>query len=223
MLIHSKGKSLHLEAKTWSVCVHVHVCFLGPHSWHREVPSLEVESRLQPPASTRATATQDLSQVCNLHHSAPPHRILTPRSEARDGTRNLMVPRRICFHCAKMGTPETFFKWSISGRVSGLCGLKFGKCCLHLFNAALVHLVRNLTPKRLQDVVSPPRGELRSWAARSCCCGTVHIPAHTSRNFPAGHSPSRAARTAAWGAVPLGVSAGDLPRLGRGGRRARAY
>ena len=31
--------------------------------------------------------------------------ILNPLSEARDGTRNLMVTSRICFRCATMGTP----------------------------------------------------------------------------------------------------------------------
>ena len=33
-------------------------CFLGPHSWHMEVPRLRVESELQLPAYTTATATQ---------------------------------------------------------------------------------------------------------------------------------------------------------------------
>ena len=37
---------------------------------------------------------RDLSRVCNLYHSSWQHWILNP-SEARDGTRNLMVPRRI--------------------------------------------------------------------------------------------------------------------------------
>ena len=34
-----------------------------------EVLRLGVESKLQPPAYTAATATWDLSHVCNLHHS----------------------------------------------------------------------------------------------------------------------------------------------------------
>ena len=37
------------------------VAFLGPHPWHMEVPRLEVESKLQLPAYTTATGTQDLS------------------------------------------------------------------------------------------------------------------------------------------------------------------
>ena len=34
--------------------------FLGLHPWHMEVPSLGVESELQLPAYTTATATQNL-------------------------------------------------------------------------------------------------------------------------------------------------------------------
>ena len=44
--------------------------FLGPHLWHMEVPRLGVESELQLPAYTAATATSDLSCVCDLHHTA---------------------------------------------------------------------------------------------------------------------------------------------------------
>ena len=36
--------------------------------------------------------------------------ILNPLSEARHGTRNLMVPSWIHFHCAMMGTPHLHFK-----------------------------------------------------------------------------------------------------------------
>ena len=34
---------------------------------HMEVPRLGVESELQLPASTTATATPDLSRICDLH------------------------------------------------------------------------------------------------------------------------------------------------------------
>ena len=43
--------------------------FLGPHLWHMEVPELGVELELQKPAYETATATPDLSHVCNLRHS----------------------------------------------------------------------------------------------------------------------------------------------------------
>ena len=66
------------------------VLFLGLHPLHREVPRLGVELELQLPAYTTATATRDLSHVCDLHHSSQQRRILNPLSEARDRTRNLM-------------------------------------------------------------------------------------------------------------------------------------
>ena len=50
----------------------------------------------------------DSSCVCNRHHSSPQCRILHPLSEARDWTRNLMVPSRIHFRCTMMGTPRLF-------------------------------------------------------------------------------------------------------------------
>ena len=72
--------------------------FLGPYLRHMEVPRLGVESELQLPAYTTATATSDPSSICDLHRSSWQHRILNPLSEARGGTRNLMVPSRIRFH-----------------------------------------------------------------------------------------------------------------------------
>ena len=55
-----------------------------------EVPRLGGESDLQLPAYAAATATLDLSHVCNLHHSSGPHWILNPLNEARDQTCILM-------------------------------------------------------------------------------------------------------------------------------------
>ena len=66
-----------------------------------EVPRLEVESELQLLAYTTATEMQDLTRVCNLHHSLWQRWILNPLSEARDQTRNLMVPSQICFCCTQ--------------------------------------------------------------------------------------------------------------------------
>ena len=40
---------------------------------------------------------RDPSCICDLHHSSRQHRILNPPIEARDRTRNFMVPSRICF------------------------------------------------------------------------------------------------------------------------------
>ena len=51
-----------------------------------KVPRLGVKSELQLPAYTTATATQDLSCVCDLHHSSRQRWILDPLSEARNRT-----------------------------------------------------------------------------------------------------------------------------------------
>ena len=51
-----------------------------------EVPRLGVESELQLLAYTTATATWDLSHVCDLHHSSWQRPILNPLREAWDGT-----------------------------------------------------------------------------------------------------------------------------------------
>ena len=79
-------------------------CFLGLQPWHTEVPRLGVKSQLQLPAYTTATATQDPSQICDLHHSSRQQWILNPLREVRDRTRNLMVLSWICFCCT---TTET--------------------------------------------------------------------------------------------------------------------
>ena len=60
--------------------------FLRPHLWHMEVPRLGVELELQLLAYTTASATQDLSHICDLHLSLQQHQILNPLSEARDWT-----------------------------------------------------------------------------------------------------------------------------------------
>ena len=60
----------------------------------------------------------DLCYVCDLHHSSRQRWILDQLSEARDGTRNLLVPSRIHFHCAMTGTPKNLSsKKSIHGYI----------------------------------------------------------------------------------------------------------
>ena len=73
-------------------------------TWHMEVPRLGVESELQLLACTTATAKQDLSRVCNLHHSSWQHQTLNPLSEARDWTHILMDTSWVCYHWATTGT-----------------------------------------------------------------------------------------------------------------------
>jgi len=67
----------------------------GAVPWHMEVPRLGLSSELQLPAYARATATWDPSCICDLHHSSQQRQIPNPLSEARDQTRNLMVPSQI--------------------------------------------------------------------------------------------------------------------------------
>ena len=83
--------------------------FLGLHLWHMKVPRPGVESEPQLPVFATVTTMQDLSHVCNLHHSSWQQQILNPLSEARDQTCNLMVPSQIRFCCTMTGTPPLFF------------------------------------------------------------------------------------------------------------------
>ena len=72
-------------------CVCVCVCFfLGLHLLHIEVPRLGIELELQLPVYTTVTATQDLSHICDRHHSSWQQGILNPLHEARNQTHILM-------------------------------------------------------------------------------------------------------------------------------------
>ena len=75
-----------------------------------EVPRLGVESELQLPAYTTATARPDPSGDFNLHDSSWQRWILNPLSEAKDRTYVLMDPSQIHFHCAMVGTPQPLLK-----------------------------------------------------------------------------------------------------------------
>ena len=55
-------------------------CFLGLHHWHVEVPKLGVELELQLPPYPTATATQELSCICDLHRSSRQCQILNSLS-----------------------------------------------------------------------------------------------------------------------------------------------
>ena len=80
---------------------------------------------LQLLAYATTTARQDPSRVCDPHHSSQQRRILNPLSEARDQTRNVMVPSRICFYGNTMGTPGP----------CSLCWCCFRKVFSQLFGA----------------------------------------------------------------------------------------
>ena len=71
--------------------------FLGLHLQHMEVPRPGVKSELQLSTSVTATARQDSSHICNLHHSSQQGWILEPLSEARDQLHVLMDISWVCF------------------------------------------------------------------------------------------------------------------------------
>ena len=58
--------------------------FLRTHPKYMEFPSLGLESELQLPAYTTATATRDLNHICNLHDSSRQCQIFNPLSVARN-------------------------------------------------------------------------------------------------------------------------------------------
>ena len=62
-----------------------------------EVSRLGVQSELQLLAYATATATGDLSYVCDLHHSSLQCQVLNPLSGARDQTCILMNTSRVHF------------------------------------------------------------------------------------------------------------------------------
>ena len=68
----------------------IFLLFLGPHLQHMEVSRVGVDSELQLPAHTTATATRDLSHVCDLYQSSRHCWIPDPLSKARDQTGILM-------------------------------------------------------------------------------------------------------------------------------------
>lgn len=93
--IHSKCNSFHLLYLFLHLIsfVFVSFCFLGPHLQHMEVPWLGVESELQLQAYATATAMQDPSCVCDLHHRSWQCQILNPQNTAGDWTCNLIDTR----------------------------------------------------------------------------------------------------------------------------------
>ena len=63
-----------------------------------KVLKLQVKSELQLLAYTTATATRDLSLICDLHHSSGHRHILNPLSEARDQTHILKATSWVLNH-----------------------------------------------------------------------------------------------------------------------------
>ena len=86
-----------------------------------EVARLGVESELQLLAYTTATATLDLSSICNLCRSLQQHQVLNPLSEARDRTCALMDTHQVLNPLSHTGAPESVF---VKVRYIGAVGWK---------------------------------------------------------------------------------------------------
>ena len=76
-----------------------------------EVPKSGVQLELQLPTYATATATQDPSRICDLHHSSWQCQILNSLNEARDRTHNLIVPIQIHLRGAMTETPNNTLKF----------------------------------------------------------------------------------------------------------------
>ena len=85
------------------------VFFLGLHLRHMEVCRLEVESELQLLAYTTATATRDLSWICNLHRSSRQCQILNPPSRPGMEPEPSWILDGFVNHWATMGTSPFLF------------------------------------------------------------------------------------------------------------------
>ena len=135
-----------------------------------EVPRLGVELELQLPAHTTATAMEDLSCVCNLHHSSWHCWILNPLNEARDWTCIFMDPSQIHFLCTTAGTPLRVFdkccdtepqstmethrrrgKLSEFGQIYNLSAISFFLCTMRLRGPSLYGQYKNYLKKVTQN------------------------------------------------------------------------
>ena len=105
----------------------IYFCFLGPHLQHMDIPGLGVELGMQLPTYTTATAKQDPSHICDLHHSSRQHWIPNPLNEARDQTRVLMAISWVGYLWATTETPEGTFKCAFKLNVMVISKKTIGK------------------------------------------------------------------------------------------------
>lgn len=124
--------------------------FLGLHPQCMEVPRLGVKLELHLPAYTTATAMQDLSCICNLHHSSWQCWILNPVSEARGGTHTFMVTSRFCY--VTMGTSGCIF-YSSTVNLQCCVGCKcIAKWLLHIYSYICILYQILFHYRLLQDI-----------------------------------------------------------------------
>ena len=83
-------------------------CFLGLYPRH--MPGSQARSWIGATAAGLHHSSQDLSRICDLHHSSQQCWILHPLSQTRDWTHILTDTSRVHYHWAMTGTP---WWWSL--------------------------------------------------------------------------------------------------------------
>ena len=137
------------------------VLFLGAHPWHMEVPRLGVKLKLERLAYTTATATQDPSRVCNLHHSSWQRQILKPLSEAKDWTCILMELKSGSLTSEPQKEPLNCHFINTSYRKNGSIGAALWdhcsepSCLPHPEKAHLQHAIYTACPEGLGVTLDP--------------------------------------------------------------------
>ena len=89
--VHAVPTSVLAFAQFHILFIYLFIFFFLLHAWHMEVPRLGAELELWLPAYTTATATWDLSRICDLQCQT-----LNPLRETRDRTHNLMDAGWVC-------------------------------------------------------------------------------------------------------------------------------
>ena len=119
--------------------------FFKPHLWHMENSwardGIRAAPELQLQVYATATATLDLSCICNLCHSLWQCWILNPLSEARD---QIHIPRQVCYHCTTMGTPcsSWFFSEFLTTILS--CPLDISNYTSHISKSSCLNKIHHL-------------------------------------------------------------------------------
>ena len=126
--------------------IYLFFCFLGPHLWHLKFPKLVVESELQLPAYTTATAMPDSSCIWNLHHSSVQCWILNPQRPGMEPATSWFLVGFVN-HCTMTGTPIRYglFTNSID------CNTSLWFVCLYIY--LFIHSFGELCLSEIYELV----------------------------------------------------------------------